>query len=206
MRYTGPKNRVARREGMDLGLKTPGTKAHAGLLKKMNIFPGQHGTKGRRKISERGRQLRETQRLKFIFGLSDKQLKNYFNQAVKKTGNTALFLSQFLEARLDNIVYRLGFAPTRASARQLVVHKHIKVNDKIVNIPSLKIKVGDIVSLASEKTQKIPAIERSLTRKDIIFPSWLEKKATLGKIVGDPTTELIEKQANLRLIIEYYSR
>jgi small subunit ribosomal protein S4 len=104
MRHTGPKNRIARREGIDLGLKTPGTKSHANLLKKVNVPPGQHGGGRMKKMSERGRQLREPKKLKYLFGLSNKQLKRYFIQAVKKTGNTGLFMSQFLEKRLDNIV------------------------------------------------------------------------------------------------------
>ncbi len=120
MRYTGPRNKIARREGVDLGLKTPGSKSHARLLKKLNILPGQHGIKGRKKLSERGRQLREKQKLRFMFGITEKQLKKYFLQASEKKGNTAIFLSRFLELRLDNIVYRLGFAPTRPCARQLV--------------------------------------------------------------------------------------
>ncbi|MFA5136287.1 MAG: 30S ribosomal protein S4 [Patescibacteria group bacterium] len=207
MRYIGPKNRIARREGVDLGLKTPGTKAHANLLKKVNIPPGQHGA-GRRikKLSERGRQLRETQKLKYTFGLSAKQLKRYFNMAVKKTGNTAFFMSQFLEKRLDNVLFRLGFAPTRAAARQLITHKHIKVNGKVASIPSMLIAVEDLISFAKEDSQKIPAIERAMANKDMMIPKWLEKKATVGKLISEPESDLIEKQIILRLVIEYYSR
>src|SRR3989338_1026851 len=134
MRYTGPRNRISRREGMDLGLKTPGSKSHASLLKKMNVLPGQHGTRGRRKVSEYGKQVREKQKLRYMFGITEKQLKNYFQKAVKKTGNTGEYLSQYLEQRLDNVVYRLGFAPTRSAARQLVSHRHVRINDKILSI------------------------------------------------------------------------
>lgn len=206
MRYKGPKNRIARREGVDLGLKTLGSKNHARLLKKLNVRPGQHGTVSRRKVSERGLQLREKQKLRYIFGLSEKQLKNYFKKAVVKKGNTALYLSQFLENRLDNIVYRLGLAPTRAASRQLVNHGHIAVNDKKISIPSYQVKVGDKVSFVNEKTTKIPYIEKILTNKDLIIPAWLEKKAVVGKLISLPTSEEISKQCNLRLIIEYYSR
>ena len=206
MRYTGPRNRLSRRENTDLGLKTPGSKAHASLLKKINIMPGQHGTRGRRKVSERGKQLRETQKLKFIFGLSAKQLKKYFNHAVKKTGNTALFMSQYLEKRLDNIVYRLGFAPTRAAARQLVNHGHVKVGDKMVSIASYQVKINEVVTFGKEKSQKIPAIQSALNNKDLLFPVWLERKAVAGKLITEPTAELIDKQINLRLVIEYFSR
>jgi len=206
MRYTGPKNRIARQLGVDLGLKTPGTKSHSRLLKRLNIPPGQHGVKGRRKLSERGLQLREKQKLRFMFGVSESQLKKYFKKASQKKGNTALFLCQFLERRLDNVVYRLGFAPTRASARQLISHKHIKVNDKVLNIPSYLVKVDDIISFTDEKITEVPEIKQSLENKDLIFPSWLKREGKIGKVIGEPATDLIEKQVHLRLVVEYYSR
>jgi len=206
MRYTGPKNRIARREGMDLGLKTVGSKSQTRLLNKLNVPPGQHGAKKRRKISERGIQLREKQKLRYMFGLSEKQLKNYFKKASVKKGNTAMYLSQFLEKRLDNIVYRLGLAPTRAAARQLVTHGHVGVNDKRTSIPSYQVKVGDKISFLNNKTLKIPYIEKILSNKDMIIPTWLEKKAVVGRLVSEPTSEEISKQVNLRLIIEFYSR
>lgn len=206
MRYTGPRNRIARREGVDLGLKTPGSKSHAQLLRKLNIFPGQHGTKKRRKVSERARQLREKQKLRFLFGLTETQLNKYFKKASFKKGNTALYVGQFLEKRLDNIVYRLGFTPTRAAARQIVRHGHIAVNDKKLSIPSYQVRTGEMIGFLTERSQKIPYIEKSLSNKDIIVPSWLEKKATLGKLIAEPTNAEIDKQVNLRLVIEYYSR
>ncbi|MCX7880927.1 MAG: 30S ribosomal protein S4 [Patescibacteria group bacterium] len=206
MRYTGPRNKISRREGMDLGLKTPGAKAHSSLLRRINLLPGQHGLKKRKKISERGEQLREKQKLRYIFGITEKQLKKYFKIASEKKGNTASYLAIFLERRLDNIVYRLGFTPTRASARQLVSHGHIKVNDKIINIPSYQVKINDIISLFKEKTQKIPYIQKQLSIKEIILPFWLEKEAMVGKLISQPDSSEIEKQINLRLVIEYYSR
>ncbi len=206
MRYTGPKNRIARREAIDLGLKTLGSKSHARLLKKLNVLPGQHGTRGRRKVSERGYQLREKQKLRSIFGITEKQLKNYFRRAVVKKGNTAYFIALFLEKRLDNIVYRLGLAPTRAAARQLVCHGHVEVDDKKVTIPSYQTAVGETVTFGNDKTSKIPYIEKSISNKDVIIPSWLEKQAASGKLLDLPTTIEIDKQVNLRLIIEYYSR
>lgn len=206
MRYLGPKNRISRREGVDLGLKTPGSNSHRRLLNKINILPGQHGAKKRKKTSERGLQLREKQKLRFMFGITEKQLKKYFKKSKEKKGNTALFLCQFLERRLDNIVYRLGFAPTRAAARQLVTHGHILINGKKNNIPSYQVKVNDEISFANEKIIKVPYIEKSLSNKDLIIPSWLEKKGTFGKLISLPTNEEINKQINLRLIIEYYSR
>lgn len=206
MRYTGPKNRIARRENLDLGMKTPGSKSHAGLLKKLNILPGQHGTKGKRKTSEHGKQLREKQKLRFIYGVTEKTLKNYYGHAIKKTGNTGLYMSQYLENRLDNVVYRLGYAPTRASARQLVSHNHIKVNDKVLNVSSYQVRVDDVITFAKATSAKIPTVEATLDKKDLMIPAWLERKGIAGKLVGQPTSEYVEKQVNLRLVIEFYSR
>ena len=206
MRYIGPKNRIARREGVDLELKTLGSKSHARLLKKLGVPPGQHGLRKRRKVSERGTQLREKQKLRYMFGITETQLKNYFKKASMKKGNTALYLSHSLESRFDNIVFHLGFAPTRAAARQLITHGHMIVNKKRLSIPSYQVKVGDEISFSDVKTTKIPYIETSIDSKDVILPSWLEKKATVGKLLKEPTQEVIEKLINLRLIIEYYSR
>lgn len=206
MRYIGPKNRISRREGIDLGLKTLGSKSQARLLKKLNVPPGQHGANSRRKVSERGVQMREKQKLRFTFGITETQLKNYFKTASFKKGNTAFYLSQFLEKRLDNIVYRLGFAPTRAAARQLVTHGHFKVDDKKMSIPSYQVKVNQTVSFLNDKSTKIPYIEKSVANKDVILPVWLERKAIVGKLTSEPTNDEIIKQINLRLIIEYYSR
>jgi small subunit ribosomal protein S4 len=206
MRYTGSRNRIARQLGVDLGLKRPGTKSHSRLLKRLNIPPGQHGPAGKKKFSERALQLREKQKLRLMFGLTEKQLKKYFKKASQKKGNTALYLCQYLERRLDNVLYRLGFAPTRASARQLVSHKHIKVNDKILNIPSYLVKKGDIITFAKEKILQVPEIKETVENKDLIIPSWLKKEDNKGVVVSDPSTESIEKQIHLRLVIEYYSR
>jgi len=206
MRYLGPKNRISRREGVDLELKTVGSKSHARLLKKLNVPPGQHGLRKRKKVSERGTQLREKQKLRYMFGISETQLKNYFKNASLKKGNTASYLSYSLESRLDNIVFHLGFAPTRAAARQLITHGHISINKKKLSIPSYKVRVGDEISFVNEKTTKIPYVESCLENKDIILPVWLEKKSIMGKLISKPTQEVIEKLINLRLIIEYYSR
>lgn len=206
MRYTGPKNRIARRDATDLGLKTLGSKSHARLLKKLNALPGQHATRGRRKVSEYGLQLREKQKLRFMFGVTEKQMKKYFKQASQKKGNTAFYLSQSLEKRLDNVIYRLGFVPTRAAARQLVTHGHIKVNDAEVSTPSFEVRPGNIIGFVNEKSTKIPAVESSLTNKDQLIPKWFERQAATGKILTDPTDEEIRKQVNLRLVVEFYSR
>jgi len=191
---------------MDLGFKTPGSKAQANLLKKMNILPGQQGVRGRRKVSEHGEQLREKQKMRYMYGVTERQMKNYFKKAIARTGNTGLYLTRYLEKRLDNIVYRLGFAPTRASSRQLVSHKHILVNDKIVNIASYQVKIGDVIKISKPKTLKIPAIEAWLANKDLIIPEFLERKGTAGKLKLEPNTDVIAAIVNIRLVIEFYSR
>jgi len=206
MRYTGPRNKIASRESIDLGFKSPGSKSHARLLKKLNIPPGQHGTRGRRKISDHGRQLREKQKLRYLFMLTEKQLKKYFKEAVIKKGNTGLYLGKFLEKRLDNMLFRAGFAPTRASARQLITHRHIKVNNRVNSLPSYQVKKDDIITFSNDKMTKIPYIEKMLENKEIILPNWIERKAIICKIVSEPTNEEIGKQINLRLVIEHYSR
>ncbi len=206
MRMTGPRNRLARRVGSDLGLKTLGTKSHGSLLKKINIPPGQHGLKGKRKVSERGRQLTEKQKLRYTFALAEKQLKNYFKEAVSKKQNTALVLCRYLEHRLDNMVYRLGFSPTRAGARQLVSHGHVTINGKSIDIPSYHVEVNDVITIAGPRTLAMPVVKAMLEKKDVIFPVWLERKGHVGKVVGEASAELIEKQVNLRQVIEYYSR
>lgn len=205
MRYLGSKTKLSRKLGVDLGLKTTGSKSHLRLLKRLSVSPGQHGAQ-RKKITEFGLQLKEKQKLKFMFGVSENQLKRYFKFSSIKKGNTAVYLSQFLEKRLDNVVYRLGFAPTRASARQLVSHRHIKVNDKLVNIPSYQIKVGDVISFAKESSKEIDYVKKILESKDYLLPEWLERKGDRGKVVEEPKTTYIEKQVNLRSIIELFSR
>ncbi len=206
MRYNGPRNRIARRENMDLGLKTPGSKSHASLLKKINILPGQHGAKGRRKKSEFHRQLREKQKLRFSFGVTETVMKKYFTNASKKRGNTAITLSEILERRVDNIVYRLGFAPTRPAARQLVSHGHIAVNGKRVKIASYQVSNDDVVTFVKEETKKIPYIDVYRTQADLILPPWLVLTKDEGKLISIPDSSLIEKQVNLRLVVEFYSR
>lgn len=206
MRYTGPRNKVARRESMDLELKTPGSKAQASLLRKINVTPGQQRTgRRRKKVSERSRQLREKQKLRFLFGISESQLKQYFTKAVRRKGNTGTLLAEILERRLDNAVYRSGFAPTRAAARQLVNHRHVTVNGKVLSIASHELSPGDVITFRTDKTAKIPYIEEALGNKSRIIPAWIERKAHNAKI-DKPIADDIEKQINMRSVIEYYSR
>lgn len=205
MRYTGPKNKLARREGQDLGLKTVGSHAHASLLRRINIMPGAIGQKRRRKPSEFGLQLREKQKTRRIYGLTEKQFKNLFEEAFKKKGSTGERFLESLETRLDNIVYRLAFTPTRTFARQLVGHGHILVDNKKVTIPSCRLRPDQIITL-SAKALKIPVIAKLLEDKKPHLPVWLERKGPVGKVVRAPLREDIEEEIEEQLIVEYYSR
>ncbi|MFS8158718.1 MAG: 30S ribosomal protein S4 [Candidatus Roizmanbacteria bacterium] len=207
MRYTGPRNRLARREGIDLGLKTLGSKAQAGLLKRLNITPGQHGRSRKAKLTDYGVQLREKQKIKRMYGLSEKKLKSYFKHASSMEGNTAELLIQGVEKRLDNVLYRLQFAPTRASARQLVSHGHILVNGKKVSIPSYQVSEKDMIGFKKESSTKIPYIEVMVEKKDATVPSWLERKAkSTGLVLSMPLFELFKEDINLQAVVEFYSR
>lgn len=199
-RYTGPKNKLARRAGMDLGLKTNPTK----LAKRLNIPPGQHGRKGSRKLSDYGIQLREKQKVKWIYGVLEKQLRQYFETAARNPSATGEELLRQLELRLDNVVYRLGFAPTRTAARQLVTHGHIQIDQKKVDRPSYQVKVGHTISI-KPKTAKIPAVAQVIEENKNI-PKWLQRQAIIGKIKQMPERDDIDADINESLIIEYYSR
>ncbi|MBI3380047.1 30S ribosomal protein S4 [Candidatus Gottesmanbacteria bacterium] len=204
-RYTGPKNRLARREGADLGLKTTGMSAHSSLLRRMKIPPGQHGQKGTRKISDYGKQLREKQKVKRIYGLLEKQFRNYFEKASRNPANTGEVFLTLLERRLDNVVYRLGMAPTRASARQFVSHGHIQVDGKRVNIPSFQTSEGMVVS-PKQKLLETPLLKKLMEDKDLPLPDWLKRQGPVGKILRLPKREDILDDIAEQLIIEFYSR
>ncbi|MBI2314871.1 30S ribosomal protein S4 [Candidatus Daviesbacteria bacterium] len=198
-RYTGPKRRLSRREGIALFAKD--AKA---LEKKGAIPPGQHGLSRRRRISEYGVQLREKQKAKRIFGILEKQFKRYFDEASKVKGATGLALLQTLETRLDNVVYRLGFAKSRNAARQLVSHGHIKVEDKKVTIPSFKVSINQTIAI-SDKLRDNAQVKKSL-EDGTALPEWLDRKATVGKVLRIPGREEMEQSVNEQLIVEYYSR
>jgi small subunit ribosomal protein S4 len=204
-KYNGPKNRLARKEGIDLGLKTPGTKAHASLLRRLNVPPGQHGPKMRRKISDYGVQLREKQKMKRLYGVLERQFRRYFANARKWKGNTGDVLVQILERRLDNVIYRLGIAPTRTSARQFVSHGHISVNGAKVNIPSYQVSTGEVIALRS-KAGNIPAIKKMIEDKTYQPPAWLSRQGGAGKIDRLPERDDVKEDINTQLVIEYYSR
>lgn len=204
-RYTGPKNRLSRREGIDLGMKTVGSHAHASLLRRLNIPPGQHGVKGKRKVSGYGQQLREKQKVKRLYGMVERQFRKIFEKAKKYRGNTGEQLIIFLERRLDNTVYRMNLAPTRAAARQLTSHGHVLINGKKLSIPSYEVKINDMVSLSS-KGMAIPSVKKLLEEKTIQVPSWAERKGPVGKMLRFPERADVTDDINEQLIIEFYSR
>ncbi len=199
--------KLCRRERQKLFLK--GTKCYTEKcpIEKKNYPPGQHGTSRRTKISEYGIQLREKQKVKRIYGLLERQFKNYFEKALKQKGRTGENLIKLLERRLDNVIYRLGFAPSRKAARQLVRHRHILVDGKIVDIPSYLLKPGQVVSI-KDKSKTLDIIHNSLKRvKEGTYP-WLQiDKATLsGTFLHIPERADIPLNANGQLIVELYSK
>ena len=198
-RYTGPKRRLSRREGLPLFAKDVKS-----LERKGAIPPGQHTGRSRRRISEYGIQLREKQKAKRLYGLLEKQFALYFKRASKIKGATGLSLLELLETRLDNIVYRLGFSNSRQGARQFVSHGHIKVDGKKVNIPSFQVHEGQTIALSDkllDNTQVKKSLEDSQT-----LPEWLDRKATVGKVLRKPQRDEMEQSVDEQLIVEYYSR
>ncbi|MDO8451542.1 MAG: 30S ribosomal protein S4 [bacterium] len=204
-RYTGPKNRLSRREGVDLGLKTVGSKAHASLLRRLNVPPGVHGPKGKRKTSGYGTQLREKQKVKRIYGLLERQFRRNFDRAKKWRGNTGEKLVEFLERRLDNVVYRMGFSPTRAMARQLVSHGHVAVDNQKVTTPSYLVSENQVITLRP-KALEIPAVKTLLADKGIRIPNWMERKGPVGRVTKMPERSDIQEEIHEQLIVEHYSR
>lgn len=199
-RYTGPKHKLARREGVNIL-----EKSSPGLERRLNIPPGQHGPKGRKKLSEFGLQLREKQKLKRMYGILERQLRRYFREATKKKGETGKTLLRILEARLDNTLFRLNLVPSRPAARQLVTHGQVRINEQKVNIPSYHLKRGDVIGLTSP-AMEIPAIKKLLGEKQVNLPSWLERKGPVGKVKNLPQEKDLPKEINEELIVEYYSR
>ena len=199
-RYTGPKSKISRKYGEPI---FGDTKA----LEKKPHPPGQQGRGRRRKKSEYAVQLAEKQKAKYLYGILERQFRNMFDKASRKDGITGENLLQLLEARLDNVVYRLGIAPTRRSARQFVSHKHITVNGDVVNIPSFTVKEGDMVAVR-EKSKSLSAISSSLSLKTSNKYKWLEwdDKSLSGKLITYPDRESIPENINEQLIVELYSK
>ncbi|HPX58879.1 MAG TPA: 30S ribosomal protein S4 [Bacteroidales bacterium] len=202
-RYIGPKSKIARK------FRDP-IYGPDKYLEKKNYPPGQHGINKKRgagKLSEYGLQLQEKQKAKYTYGILEKQFKNIYRKASAKKGVTGEILLQLIESRLDNIVYRLGIAPTRAAARQLVTHKHIVVNEKVINIPSYTLKVGDIVGVR-ERSKALETIQESLSRHSASRYPWLEwdNNSMAGKYMMIPERDMIPENIQEQLIVELYSK
>ncbi|MBR4488065.1 MAG: 30S ribosomal protein S4 [Bacteroidales bacterium] len=199
-RYTGPRTKIARK------FKEPifGSDKY---LERKNYPPGQHGQSKRRgKLSEYGMQLQEKQKAKYTYGVLERQFKKLFLKAASRKGMTGQNLIKLIESRLDNVVFRLGIAPTRAAARQLVSHRHILVNGKIANIPSMLLVPGDIVAVR-ERSQALEVITNSLAGRTNAYP-WLEWDANLmsGKFMNYPEREEVPENINEQAIVELYSK
>lgn len=198
-RYTGPKHKLARREGINIL-----DKQSASLQRRLAIPPGVHGRKRARRPSEFGQQLREKQKLKAIYGILEKQLVNLVEYVSKQKGETGEMLITLLETRLDNIVYRLGFAKSRYQARQYISHGHILVNGKKITIPSYHVIDNNIINF-TPKMEKNSQVAKSFEEKSTLLP-YLEREGTIGKLTRYPKREDVEVPFNTQLIIEYYSR
>jgi len=199
-RYTGPKTKIARKFGEPIYGPDK-------YFEKKNYPPGMHGAaKRRKKMSEYGVQLQEKQKAKYTYGVLERQFRKTFEMASKKKGVTGLILLQLIESRLDNVVYRLGIAPTRNAARQLVNHRHIVVNGEILNIPSYLVKIGDVIGVR-EKSKSLEVVTNSLEGRTNKF-SWLEwdSDKMCGKFMNYPSREEIPENINEQLIVELYSK
>lgn len=199
-RYIGPKSKIARKFGE--AIFGPDK-----VLSKKNYPPGQHGNNRRKKTSEYGIQLREKQKAKYTYGVLEKQFRRMYEKAHSKPGVTGVVLLQMLEARLDNIVYRLGFAPTRAGARQLVSHKHITVDGKVVNIASYHVRPGQVIAVR-EKDKSMEVISESLNGFNHSKYPWIEwnESALAGTFVHIPERADIPENIKEQLIVELYSK
>lgn len=199
-RYIGPKARISRKFNEPI-------LGESKALQKKNYPPGMHGKGKKRKQSEYATQLAEKQKAKYIYGILERQFENIFDKASRKKGVTGEVLLQMLESRLDNTVYRLGIAPTRRAARQLVVHKHITVNGDVVNIPSVSLRPGDVVAVR-EKSKSLETITNSLSIQGVKKYNWLEWDGSdmSGKLINLPPREDIPENINEQLIVELYSK
>lgn len=206
-RYIGPTCKLARREGADLSLKSPARAVDSKC--KLEQKPGQHGAARKGKLSDYAVQLREKQKVKRIYGLLERQFRSYYAKASRKKGNTGESLLQMLEQRLDNVVYRMGFAVTRTQARQLVSHKAIEVNGKKVNLASFQVRAGDQISV-SENSRSQLRIQEALTlsQEMDLVPNWVEvdAKKFSGLFKSVPERSDLPSDINEALIVELYSK
>ena len=207
-RYTGPACKLCRREGRKLFLKGERCTSGKCALDRRHSAPGQHGAQGNKKLKEYGMQLREKQTAKRYYGVLERQFKNYFEKADKAEGMTGENLLTILETRLDNVVYRMGMASSRREARQLVLHGHFRLNGKKVNIPSLLVKVGDVITVRDESKSNAKVKELMEGLLSQTAPKWLEvdKDNVKAKVVALPAREDIDFDFNEQLIVELYSK
>ncbi len=206
-RYTGPACKLCRREGVKLYLKGERCTSGKCAIDRRNTAPGQHGA-GNKKMREYGKQLREKQKAKRYYGVLEKQFLNYFKEADRKEGMTGENLLTLIERRLDNVVYRMGMASSRKEARQLVLHEHLELNGKKVNIPSIIVKAGDVVAVRENfrGSEKCKALAEAL--KDKTAPKWLDvnKDSLTAKVVALPARDDIDFDFEEQLIVELYSK
>jgi len=206
--YHDAKCRLCRREGMKLFLKGTRCNTDKCAVERRGYAPGEHGKSRRVKETNYGQQLREKQKARRIYGLLERQFRHYFEKAATSKGVTGETLLQMLESRIDNVVFRLGFAPNRASARQLVRHGHVQVNGRKVDIPSYLLKTGDVISMR-EKSRQLGVVQNSLeSRKGQSAPEWLElhDDTVSGRVLSIPTRGSIPVPVNEQLIVELYSK
>ncbi len=199
-RYTGPKNKISRREGVNL----TGT-GSASLERRLNVPPGGGTTRGRRRTSEYALALRAKQRVKREYGMTESQFLRFFEMARRMPGPTGVNLLQLLERRLDNVVYRLGWTPTRPMARQLVSHRHVLANGKTLSIPSSLVHPGDVVQL-DRTAQQIPEVAGELERPHAAVPPWLSREGSTGRVSKMPSREDVSPEIREDLIVEFYAR
>jgi small subunit ribosomal protein S4 len=207
-RLTGPVCKLCRREGEKLFLKGTRCLSAKCSFDKRSYVPGQHGVGQRAKLSEYGVQLREKQKVKRIYGILETQFRNYYERATRQKGISGETLLKLLESRLDNVVYRMGFAPSRNSARQLILHRHFKVNGRIVNVPSFLLRPNDVIEV-QEKSRKLNTIHESMKRiKDDAMLPWLnlDKAKMQGVFMDVPSRQDIPVNVQENLIIELYSK
>jgi small subunit ribosomal protein S4 len=200
-RYTGPRTRISRRFGVPIF-------GPSKYLERRNYGPGMHGPKSRRKVTDYALGLLEKQKLRYYYGLMERQFRNVYERALKRRGVTGETMLQILETRLDNVVYHLGFANTRPAARQLVSHGHVKVNGRKVNVPSCALKVNDVVEVKDSNVSRQAATKNLEMATSRAVPDWLSlnKDAFKGSLVRIPTRDEIQPIANEQAVVEFYSR
>ena len=205
-RYTGPKCKLARREGTDLFLKSARRSLDSKC--KLDTKPGQHGVKSGMRQSDFGNQLREKQKLRRMYGMMERQFRRYFAEASRRKGSTGTNLLQLLESRLDNVVYRMGFGSTRAEARQLVTHCAIMVNGKSLNVPSAVLKAGDVVTVTEKSKGQLRIQDALQLAEKVGFPLWVEvdPKKLAGTFKGAPDRSEFAQDINESLVVELYSK